>query len=82
MRTMVRDALHDAERNHVAYYNLKRKDDKTIKNGSLVRLNLDHIDLHLFKRRGSKFNPLWFGPFPNDRPTIHCQLPTRYTGRQ
>ena len=63
MRTMVRDALHDAERNHVAYYNLKRKDDKTIKNGSLVRLNLDHIDLHLFKRRGSKFNPLWFGPF-------------------
>ena len=23
----------------------------------------DHIDLHLFKRRGSKFNPLWFGPF-------------------
>jgi hypothetical protein len=63
MRTMVRDALHDAERNHIAYYNMKRKDDKTIKNGSLVRLNLDHIDLHLLKRRGSKFNPLWFGPF-------------------
>ena len=44
---MVRDALHDAERNHIACYNMKRKDDKTIKNGSLVRLNLDHIDLHL-----------------------------------
>jgi transposase InsO family protein len=60
MRNMVRDAIHEAERSvyHV-YYNEKRRDDKSIKVGSLVRLNLDHIGLHLFKRRKSKLNPLW-----------------------
>ena len=64
MRNMVRDAIHEAERSvyHV-YYNEKRRDDKSIKVGSLVRLNLDHIGLHLFKRRKSKLNPLWYGPF-------------------
>ena len=35
----------------------------TIKVGSLVRLNLDHINLELFRNPRSKLNPLWFGPF-------------------
>ena len=65
MRTVIRDSIHEAERkyNDAAYYNAKRRDDKTIKVGSLVRLNLDHIGLQLFKNRKSKLNPLWYGPF-------------------
>ena len=65
MRNSVRDSIHEAERKYhdAAYYNAKRRDDKTIKVGSLVRLNLDHIGLSLFKNRKSKLNPLWYGPF-------------------
>eukprot|EP01052_Picozoa_sp_SAG31_P013082 SAG31_NODE_779_length_12158_cov_8.740194_7_plen_121_part_00 len=30
--------------------------------GSLVRLNLDHIQLRIFKNRGNKLNPIYYGP--------------------
>ena len=63
MRNVIRDKIYEAERNYVAYYDARRSDDKTIKVGSLVRLNLDHIKLNLFKKRESKLNPLWYGPF-------------------
>ena len=63
MRNVIRDKIYEAERNYVAYYDARRTDDKTIKVGSLVRLNLDHIKLNLFKKRESKLNPLWYGPF-------------------
>ena len=63
MRNVIRDKIYEAERNYVAYHNARRADDNTIKVGSLVRLNLDHIKLKLFKKRESKLNPLWYGPF-------------------
>ena len=64
MRAPVRDAVYEAEKNYSNYYDSRRRRSDTIQVGSLVRLNLDHINLELFRNRGSKFlNPLWFGTF-------------------
>ena len=63
MRNIVRDKTYEAECNWAAYYNSQRSENNTIKVGSLVRLNLDHTNLNLFKRRKSKLNPIWYGPF-------------------
>ena len=63
MRISVRDAIYEAERTYNKYYDAKRQHNDTIKVGSMVRLNLDHINLELFRNRRSKLNPLWFGPF-------------------
>ena len=64
MRSIVQDKLNYALNSYEHYYNARRKDDTRITVGSLVRLNLDHIKLQIFRNRPtSKLNPLWYGPF-------------------
>ena len=63
MRTVIQDKLHEAEKNYIRYYNERHHDEIRIKVGSLVRLNLDHIKLKIFKNRGNKLNPIYYGPF-------------------
>ena len=63
MRSVVQDKIQHAISSYEHYYNARRKHDTRIKKGSLVRLNLDHIKLQVFKGRQNKLNPLWYGPF-------------------
>ena len=63
MRNVVQDKIHEAEKNYVKYYNERHQEETRIKVGSLVRLNLDHIKLKIFKNRGNKLNPIFYGPF-------------------
>ena len=63
MRSSVQDKVQQAVSAYEHYYNLQRNDDTRITVGSLVRLNLDHVELQLFKNRANKLNPIWYGPF-------------------
>ena len=63
MRSVVQDKVQHALSAYEHYYNLRRSDDTRITVGSLVRLNLDHIKLQVFKNRANKLNPIWYGPF-------------------
>ena len=61
MRSIVQDKLSYALNSYEHYYNARRNDDTRITVGSLVRLNLDHIKLQIFRNRPtSKLNPLWY----------------------
>ena len=59
MRSSVQDKVQQAVSAYEHYYNLQRSDDTRITVGSLVRLNLDHVKLQLFKNRANKLNPIW-----------------------
>ena len=63
MRSIIQDKIQQALSAYEHYYNARRKDETRIRVGSLVRLNLDHIKLQVFKQRQNKLNPLWYGPF-------------------
>ena len=63
MRSIIQDKVQQASSAYEHYYNLRRSDDTRITVGSLVRLNLDHIKLQVFRNRANKLNPIWYGPF-------------------
>jgi hypothetical protein len=58
------EQIHEAKRRMVSYADERRRVQDNITIGSYVWLNLDGIDMNLFKLRPSAtLNPLWFGKF-------------------
>ena len=80
LRSATYDRINEAVHKSALYADERRRVANKLKVGKLARLNLKGIELNKFKHRGSKFNPIWYGPFKIiDQPSPNSftlELPT------